>query len=105
MITLNLDGGAVLQGVAAILLALSTMVVPWLAYRASKENARQIAAVDTKVNDSKVTLGQLEKTTNSLSERSEAMAHKLGVEEGKAIEKADRAADALAVKTASDKPV
>lgn len=103
MITLNLDGGQMLFGLAALVAAVGTIIMPWLALRAAKENTKTIATVDNKVNESKVTLGQLEKTTNSLSERSETMARKLGVEEGmvrgRAAEKADRAADALAVKT------
>lgn len=95
---ITIDAGQILQGIAAILL----IVVPYLSLRASQKNAEKIDTVVAQVNDSKVTLGQLEKTTNSLSERNEAIAKKLGIEEGKKIgraeHKAEQAADALAIK-------
>lgn len=80
--------GAFLQGVAAVVGALallgSTFIVPMLALKQSRRNRDEIKTMGAQ-------MGTLEKNTNSISERNEAIAKKLGVHEGQAQERAERA--------------
>lgn len=77
-ITMTIDLGQVLFGLAAF----ATAIFPILSWLASKRNAKNIATVTAKVDAVAAVADATHIATNSLSERTEGLARAAGVAEG-----------------------